>query len=62
MTDLTPEQFVDAVTRSLKETWQRMAAKYKQTPLDQAALPRRAPKRQETGAKRAPTRKTRSPV
>jgi hypothetical protein len=29
MTDLTPRQLVDAVTRSLNETWQRMAAKYK---------------------------------
>ena len=29
MTELTPRQLVDAITRSLKETGKRMAAKYR---------------------------------
>jgi hypothetical protein len=37
MTDLTPRQFVDAVTRSLKETGKRMAAKYRGAPADRPA-------------------------
>ena len=44
MTDLTPRQFIDAVTRSLNETWQRMAAKYKDEMPDQPRPPAQAPK------------------
>ena len=49
MTELTPRQFIDAVTRSLSETWQRMSAKYKNEALDQRAPPAEAPKRPATG-------------
>jgi hypothetical protein len=37
MTDLTPRELVDAITLSLSETWQRMAAKYKGVAADQPA-------------------------
>lgn len=46
MTDLTPRQLVDAITRSLTETWQRMAAKYC------GAADRPAGERAEGGPKR----------
>lgn len=45
MTDLTPRQLVDAITRSLTETWQRMAAKYRG-----AAAGQPAPQRAERAA------------
>ena len=52
MTELTPRQFIDAVTRSLSETWQRMAAKYKGETPGQPPPPAAAPKRPATGAGR----------
>jgi hypothetical protein len=47
MTDLTPRQLVDAITRSLKETGKRMAAKYRRAPADQPA------RQKASGRKRA---------
>jgi hypothetical protein len=37
MTDFTPRELVDTITRSLRETWQRMAVKYKGVGADQPA-------------------------
>jgi hypothetical protein len=50
MTELTPRQFIDAVTRSLSETWQRMSEKYKNEALDQRTPSAEAPNRPATGA------------
>ena len=50
MTNLTPRQFIDAVTRSLRETGQLMAAKYKDE--GPQAPSSEAPKEQETGLER----------
>ena len=52
MTNLTPRQFIDAVTRSLRETGQRMSEKYKSEALDQPAPSAEAPERPATGAGR----------
>jgi hypothetical protein len=49
MTDLTPRQLVDTITRSLKETRKRMAAKYRGA----AAEPPAADKRPARGRTRA---------
>jgi len=63
MTDLTPRQLVDAITRSLNETWQRMAAKYKSVATDQSASRPRAAEdtghvRRNRTARRPPNRPT----
>jgi|KBSSwiStaDraftv2_1062776.scaffolds.fasta_scaffold694597_1 hypothetical protein len=52
MTNLTPRQFIDAVTRSLRETGQQMAAKYKDEAHHPQAPSSEAPKEQETGLER----------
>jgi hypothetical protein len=49
MTDLTPRQLVEAITRSLKATARRMAAKYMSAVADQPASPARVQQRERHG-------------
>jgi len=58
MTDLTPRELIDAITRSLNENWDRMAAKYRSAT---AKRPAREPsaagrERGESAVSKAPVR------
>jgi hypothetical protein len=50
MTDLTPRQLVDAITRSLKETGKRMAAKYRGAAADRSAVQKAGGRKREKAA------------